>query len=544
MTRIKAWHACTLAALMSCLGGALQAQHGYVTAGYPIFQPPTLPAPQIAPPEGAARPNIAPPQQQQQPAPQNGQRQSSEQKDSQQDNDEDQKEEDEQEKSDKDKDLEARVKALEEAIEKSEKAAKEAEVKAASEPTLNWSARIQTDYWAFPETSPGANFWERGNPDLDVQDRILVRRLRITARGEIFQTMEYKFDVDFGSPDEPAFKDAYIGWTELPIFQTIRLGNQKRPYGLDQLNSSINSMFMERPLVIDAFNPNYRRMGVCAYSFSEDLRYNWQYGAFLLEDIQNTGEYLVTDDPGVHHYQMEIAGRFANTIWYDECSDGRGYAHWAISGALAYPDGEAGPRNQGRFSTRPEARTSRRWIDTGQIVGADSYQLIGLEGVINLGPVQWVTEYQHVFVQRDFGGPDLQFGGVYSYVSYFLTGEHVPWDREIGVLDRVHPFENFFLVPTCDGGVGGGWGAWQVLCRYSFGNFSDEEILGGIGSSVTFGLNWWWTSHSRLMFNYIYGRIHDRYDQNISSATGLPGGTIGPTEGDYHIVGVRFMADF
>lgn len=539
-----AWRACTLAALMSCLGGTLQAQHGYVNAGYSIYQPPTLPAPPMAPAQGAAPPNINPPQPQQQEPP-GGQQQAPAQQDGKQENQQDNgkdKEEEEEEKTDKD--LEARVKALEEAIEKSEEAAKEAKVKAASRPTLNWSGRIHADYWAFPETSPGANFWDRGDPDLDVQDRILFRRLRFTARGELFNTMEYKLDLEFGTPSEPSIKDAYLGWTELPIFQTIRLGNQKRPYSLDSLNSSNDNVFMERPFVIDAFNVNYRRFGVCAYSVSEDLRYNWQYGAFFMEDIQDTGEYLVTDDPGVHHYQMEIAGRFANTIWYDECSDGRGYAHWAIAGALAYPDGEAGPRNQARFDTRPESRTTRRWIDTGQIVGADSYQLIGLEGVINLGPLQWVTEYQHVFLQRDFGGPDVQFGGVYTYVSYFLTGEHIPWDRETGTLGRVQPFENFFLVPTCDGGVGGGWGAWQVAARYSFGDISDEDIRGGIGSSVTFGLNWWWTPYSRLQFNYIYGRIHDRYDQNISSSTGLPGGTIGPTEGDYHMIGLRFMVIF
>ena len=543
MTRLLAWQACVLAALIGGLGSNLQAQHDQ-EAAYRLFQPPTLSAP---PGGGAMYPAMAPAQPQRLPSVQQlkveelpAKPQASEAKATESATEA----KEQQEENDKNKALEERLKALEEAFEKSKQDAEAAKEKAAGRPTLNWSARIQTDYWAFPDPSPGANFWERGNPDLDVQDRILLRRLRVTARGEIFQTMEYKFDVDFGTPNDPRFKDAYLGWTELPIFQTVRLGNQKLPYGLDQLNSSVHALFIERPLVIDAITRNYRRMGVCAYGVSEDLRYNWRYGTFLMEDIQDTGEYLVTDDPGVHHYQMEVAGRFADTIWYDECSDGRGYAHWAIAGALAYPDGEAGPRNQARFDTRPESRTTRRWIDTGQIVDANSYQVIALEALVNLGPFQWTTEYMHAFVQRDGGRSDLQFGGAYTYVSYFLTGEHLPWDRETGTLDRVRPFENFFLVRNCDGGVRGGWGAWQVLCRYSYGNFTDQDIQGGIGSSLTLALNWWWTSHSRLQFNYIYGRIHDRYDQNISSSTGLPGGTIGPTEGDYHMIGLRFMADF
>ena len=533
MTRPIARHLLVWTLLASWLAGAAQAQTVPHSTGHSIFQPPSLPPPRGEPPGRL-------------PEPPNGENGAGDGSDngssSEKASESDSGKEDDQQKPDDD--LEERVKALEEAIKKSEEAAKEAEIDAAKRPTLQWNGRIHADYWAFPETSPGANFWERGDEDLDVQDRILLRRLRITARGELFNTMEYKFDFEFGTPNDPSIKDAYLGWNELPIFQTVLLGNQKRPYGLDALNSSTNSVFMERPFVIDAFNPNYRRFGVAAYGVSEDLRYNWQYGTYFLEDIQDTGEYLVTDDPGVHHYQMEVAGRFANTIWYDECSDGRGYAHWGIAGTVAFPDGEAGPRNQARIRTRPEAQTSRRWIDTGQIVGADMYELIGLEGVLNLGPLQWVSEYQHLFVQREFGGPDVQFGGVYTYVSYFLTGEHIPWDRTSGTIGRVKPFENFFLVRTCDGSWGSGWGAWQVACRYSFGDFTDGDIHGGIGSSVNFGLNWWWTSHSRMQFNYIYGRIHDRYDQNISSSTGLPSGNIGPTEGDYHIVGLRFMLDW
>ena len=137
------------------------------------------------------------------------------------------------------------------------------------------------------------------------------------------------------------------------------LGNQKRPYGLDHLNSSRYNVFIERPFVIEAYNQDARRFGLCSYGVSDDEAYNWRFGTFLMKDISNAGSYLAVDDPGLHHYQAEFAGRFANTIWYDEISDGRGYAHWAISGTVAFPDGTAGGGNEARFRTRPEARTSR-----------------------------------------------------------------------------------------------------------------------------------------------------------------------------------------
>jgi phosphate-selective porin OprO/OprP len=290
---------------------------------------------------------------------------------------------------------------------------------------------------------------------------------------------------------------------------------------------------MERPFVIEAYNQDARRFGLCSYGISRDEAYNWRFGAFLMNDIQSVGSYLAADDPGLHHYQGEFAGRFANTIWYDEISDGRGYAHWAISGTVAFPDGTAGGANEARFRTRPEARTTERWINTGRIADADTYELLGLEGVMNVGPMQWVGEYQYNWLQRTTGaGPEVQTGGGYMYVSYFLTGEHIPWERETGTIGRVVPFENFFLVNRCDGGHGHGWGAWQVAARYSYADFNDQDIFGGIGKSFTFAVNWHWTPYSRLQFNYILGDIDNRdFDGNLVSA-------------NYNIIGSRFMVDF
>ncbi len=245
--------------------------------------------------------------------------------------------------------------------------------------------------------------------------------------------------------------------------------------------------------------------------------------------MQGTGSYLAVDNPGLHHYQGEFAGRFANTIWYDDTSDGRGYAHWAISGTVALPDGTAGPANTARFRTRPEARTTARWIDTGGIAGADVYEMLGFEGVVNVGAFQCVGEYQYLWLQRNDGGSELQFYGGYMYLSYFLTGEHLPWERESGTLGRVEPFENFFLVDRCRGGTGRGMGAWQVAARYSYADFTDDDIFGGVGSSFSFAVNWHWTPYSRVQFNYLIGDIDDRGDV---------------TAANYNILVHRFMVDF
>ncbi|MEZ6113829.1 MAG: porin, partial [Pirellulaceae bacterium] len=406
-------------------------------------------------------------------------------------------------------------------------------------PTQKWSGRIHWDYWGFPEESDLANAYETGDPNNNPNDRFTFRRVRFGVAGDILETMLYKIEMEFANPNDPAFKDVYIGWKELPVLQTVLLGNQKRPYGLDHLNSSRYNVFLERPFIIEAVNQDARRFGLCAYGVSDDERWNWRYGTFLMEDIQADGDYTSDD------YQMELAGRLANTIWYDETSDGRGYAHWAVSGTLAnpYTTPDGGASNQARFRTRPEARTVQRWYDTSAIPNADTYQMIGFEGAVNVGPLQVVGEYQHVNVNRNNGANDLQFGGGYVYVAYFLTGEHTPWERDTGTLGRVKPFENFFLVNRCRGGVGGGWGAWQIAARYSYADFTDDTVFGGVGESFTAGVNWWWTPYSRVQFNYITGEINQgkrATDLGNPPVTVIPAGG----SGHYDIFGARFMVDF
>ena len=165
-----------------------------------------------------------------------------------------------------------------------------------------------------------------GDP-LDPQNRLGFRRLRFGVKGDIKDNMLYKIEMEFAGGSDVEFRDAFLGWKDLPFLQEVLLGNQKRPYGLDHLNSSRFNVFLERPFVIEGFNQDARRLGLASYGFSDNLRWNWRYGVYNQRNVQGLGNYV--DD----HLQLEVAGRLANTIWYDDISGGRGYAHWAISGS-------------------------------------------------------------------------------------------------------------------------------------------------------------------------------------------------------------------
>jgi phosphate-selective porin OprO/OprP len=408
-----------------------------------------------------------------------------------------------------------------------------------SDTKMKITGRVHVDSWNFPEDSAGVNEIETEDPAWSPQDRFGFRRLRFGVRGTLPANMEYRIEMEFAGGNQSEFRDAWLGWNELPLLQTLLVGNQKRPYGLDHLNSSRYNVFLERPFVIEAFNQDARRLGIASYGVSDNQRWNWRYGVYNQRLIQDEGVY-VSDG-----LQLELAGRLANTIWYDETSGGRGYAHWALSGTWADPDGTgtSPPRatNEARFRTRPEARTTARWIDTGIIDGTEDYVMLGAEGVVNVGRMQLVGEYQNLWLDRVEGfGSQVHLHGGYFYVSYFLTGEHMPWSRKSGTLGRVKPFENFFLVDRCRHGVGRGLGAWQVAARYSYTDFNDANIWGGVGESFTLGLNWYWTPYARLQFNYIYGEIRDR-DADNDESTPQP---LNLVSGDYGIIGLRAMVDF
>ena len=94
--------------------------------------------------------------------------------------------------------------------------------------------------------------------------------MRFGVRGTVKDNMEYRIEMEFAGGNASEFRDAWLGFNELPVLQTLLIGNQKRPYGLDHLNSSRYNVFLERPFVIESFNQDARRFGIVSYGITED----------------------------------------------------------------------------------------------------------------------------------------------------------------------------------------------------------------------------------------------------------------------------------
>ena len=99
------------------------------------------------------------------------------------------------------------------------------------------------------------------------------------------------------------------------------------------------------------------------------------------------------------------------------------------------------------------------------------------------------------------GNSNAVLAGAYTQVGFFLTGEHRPYDRKTGTIDRIIPKHNF---GPWDCQTHHGWGAWEVAGRWSYIDLNSKNIRGGVVNDLTAGLNWYLNPYWKVQFNYIH----------------------------------------
>ena len=319
----------------------------------------------------------------------------------------------------------------------------------------------------------------------DVPDTLDFRRARLTASGEAYDTIEYAIGFDFANAGRPSFLDVYVGVHDLPVLGTVRVGHYFEPFSLERNTQNRYLTFMERSLP-QAFAPG-RNAGINAHNtYGPDDNGTWSVGWFA-SNSDDFGDQFA--DSG-----RALTGRVTWLPYYDESL--RSYTHLGAGFSHRTP-----PAGTFAFQSFPEAQAGAPngnippFVSTGNIA-AENHQLLDVEYAWIRGPLSFQTEFVVVPVTQT-GGPDLTFHSGYAYVSYFLTGESRPYIKQLGIFDRVIPFENFFRVQTEDCRVATGRGAWEVAARWSYIDLTDENIQGGVLHDITLGLNWYLNPYTR-----------------------------------------------
>jgi len=443
--------------------------------------------------------------------------------------------------------LEARVAALESALQDEVEESGWEDVSAEGwSHKVGGAVHVDTAFFAHQDTASEAVLG-------DLRNYFEARRLRLFVAGEGYGVYDYKLEVDFAAGDDywdrgsryqpvddlVELKDAYLGIHEMPWFGYVRVGHFYEVAGLEQQTHENYISFMERSLPVLAFHPR-RQFGIAAYNYTEDEQFTISGGAFL-PDINEEHKELFDDELGV-----DMGTRVTWNPWYT--AEGRGVLH--LGGSYNFVDA----RGDHTFRVNPEIHRvvnadgigagEQSVLNSGPLF-IDNYTFFNFESALVYGPFSIQSEIFLGGCQGEAGQDDSDLYGAYVMGSYFLTGEHRPYNRQRAKFGRVVPFTNFFMVRTADGNIQTGWGAWELAARWSWVEIRDGialdpnvRQLAGSMNDVTLGVNWYLNPNARVMFNYIHSWA------DWAGPSDGQGNLAGNTNGETDILAARVQVDF
>ena len=401
----------------------------------------------------------------------------------------------------------------------------------------------------------------------DMQNGVGFRRARLQAIGKLTEFTAFTIEMDFAQPGRPSFIDVWGEKSEIPFFGTIRIGQFRQPGTMDSWTSIRHLNFLERSAPFQALDL-FRRVGIMAYSMSEDERTSWAYSVFgtgLTFWNGKTSTYKTFGDNSTgtqigDNGGVSFSSRITHLVHYDEPSEGRYLLHVGTGFLYAQLGGEGTGQldpfaKTYRSSTFPEfflgdptgggvtAAGTPLVLDTGRYLATD-FSLFHLELAFNRGQFNFQSEVMLEPVNQ-LNGPLVLNSGAYMQCGYFLTGEHADYLKTAGVFDyNVDPFTPFF--GTGRRGRIRGWGAWELAFRWSYVDLTSRNLnpankrpvegqirpppspqFGTLNES-TLAINWWWNRAMRVQLNWIHSM------PNYVGVGAVP----------FDIVGTRFQAEF
>ena len=325
------------------------------------------------------------------------------------------------------------------------------------------------------------------------------RELKIRLSGSMYENWKFRFDMDFANVRQ--IKDIWISYGKIPFLGTAKAGHTKVPFSLEGFMSNSNRTFMEIALPVEAFFPG-RNIGILFQNTALDDRMTWAAGYFLItgsfSDVADATDYLS------EAFGSAVSFRVTGLPRYED--DGKNLLHVGFSYSHQFRD-DTREESQLKVRAHPESRlTDDTFVNTEQFF-TEAADLFGYEAAMVRGPLSVQGEIFQEFANAESVG-DPGFWGFYVYGSYFLTGEHRPYDRSKGIFKGVTPTSAFHF-------TGGGWGALETALRFSYVDLNSQGIQGGKEIDLTAGFNWYLNVNTRIMFNYVHARVMDRNEPPI-----------------------------
>ena len=331
--------------------------------------------------------------------------------------------------------------------------------------TLHINGRLQFDY----------EFLKR-DTDSDWFNANEFRRVQFDAAGKVAPHFKYKIEVSFAH-GAIGFRDVYLKY-DAGKWGNLAIGSMAEPTGLDMAISSKYSPFMERAMLTALQN----------FRWGTGLHYE----NFALLHARMTLQAALTNNgdsgTGFKDPHLELGHNFSarTTALVFRGNDRHSLMHLGLNYAYR-------PYKDLKF--RPENHMGDKYhyvFPEGQ-----NRQTFGFEGATNYQSFSLQSEYKILRVLNKVH-KSYRVNSFYVMGSYFLTGEYRPYKH--GTFGRVKPRKDI---------ENRGVGAFEILVRFSKMQFSDEVVAVNPANpsevnNWAFGLNWYLTSHIRLMYNYVW----------------------------------------
>ena len=366
--------------------------------------------------------------------------------------------------------------------------------------TPKWSGRLFFDSFAIsqPDRCRETNF----------QNKVGLRELRLGISGTGYEAYDYKAEISLADSGQVNFNDVWIGAKNVPGFGYLRVGHYTLETGIGYAVGTIQTTGLDFLPPVSTFTLS-RKFGISSdHLFAKD-RIRWFYGIFQGRSINNSRS-ITSDEQGyIFNTRLTMALHYAEG-GRQLLHFGGHYAHVAVPRQTM----SVAMGGQSALGTHPNPYTLR----TRTIPGKHNNRC-GLELAYQSGPFGAISEA--FFSHFGYGAESARKAtGASLELSYFLTGDHRSYNLATGAFGAVNVIRPF--VPFQSGGLNlvNGTGAWQVFTQYSYVDFGDwregetaGERYGGYQHDLAFGVNWFWTSNLRWIFEYIHSQQNTGADR-------------------------------
>lgn len=415
---------------------------------------------------------------------------------------------------------------------------------------------IQADHRFFSEGANDVRNRSRNRAGLldangfnEAEDTSLLRRVRPTIEGKVNGKYAYRFTPEFGG-GSASVVDAYIDGNFSPAFN-VRVGKFKSAVGLERLQGGGDIKFIERSYVTNAILPN-RDLGISVYGDVLDKTLSYSFG--IVNGVADGGNITTgTEYSGEREYTARL---FATPFQDNFALAGLGFGL-----GVTYTDFR-GEQNL-NFTDTAAADATRNGLPSYVSDGQQTFFRYGSNAIADgqrlrlspqanyyYGPLGIIAEYAQVdqdvsLISRLAGTTDntaqplatgtnkkLSHDAWQVAASYLITGEDSSFKG-------VKPKNDFDLDK-------GGWGAWELVGRYSEinldedtfknrlgqyagenlantgttnnGAFADGTLSAKSAKSWIAGVNWYLNTNAKVAVNYIHTSFEGGASSNGATA--------------------------